>query len=126
MYYYWYRVPVAKRRHELLTMEDATIHREALAEYSPILIDQLVALTASGSVLSYSIYTIWPDTVEKFGTTDLVYTIPLVVLGVMRYLYLVYNRDMGGSPSDILLSERFMMIVVFVWIFLVVSIFYIF
>jgi 4-hydroxybenzoate polyprenyltransferase len=115
-----------KRRHELVTLDDASLHRESLAEYSPILIDQLVGISASGAVLSYSIYTIWPDTVEKFGSANLVYTIPLVLLGVMRYLYLVYSKEKGGSPSEMLLSERFILIDVFIWILLVVAIFYIF
>jgi hypothetical protein len=115
-----------KRRHELTTMGDAARHREALAEYSPELINQLVGITAAGAVLSYSIYTIWPDTVAKFGTTNLVYTIPLVLIGVMRYLYLVYSKDKGGSPSDLLLSEKFILIDVFLWILLVIAIFYFF
>jgi 4-hydroxybenzoate polyprenyltransferase len=115
-----------KRRYELVNIEDPGRHREALAEYSPMLIDQLVGITAAGAILSYSIYTIWPDTVEKFGTTDLVYTIPLVLLGVMRYLYLVYSKDKGESPSEMLLSERFILITVFLWVLLVVAIFYVF
>jgi 4-hydroxybenzoate polyprenyltransferase len=115
-----------KRRHELVNLSEASRHRETLAEYSPTLIDQLVGITASGAVLSYSIYTIWPDTVEKFGTTHLVYTIPLVLLGVMRYLYLVYSKDKGESPSEMLLSEKFLLIDVFAWILLVVAIFYLF
>ena len=115
-----------KRRHELAHMSDATQHREALADYSPMLIDQLVAITAAGAILSYSIYTIWPDTVDKFGTTDLVYTIPLVLLGVMRYLYLVYSRNQGENPSETLLTEPFILTTVFAWILLVVAIFYVF
>lgn len=115
-----------KRRHELVTLDEARRHREALAEYNPVLIDQLVGISAGGAVLSYSIYTIWPDTVANFGTSSLVYTIPLVLLGVMRYLYLVYSQEKGGSPTDILLSEKFMLVVVFLWALLVVAIFYIF
>jgi 4-hydroxybenzoate polyprenyltransferase len=115
-----------KRRHELTTLGEASRHREALAEYSSVLIDQLVAITAAGAVLSYSIYTIWPDTVKKFQTEHLVYTIPLVLIGVMRYLYLVYNKEKGGSPTDMLLSEKFILIDVFLWILLVVAIFYVF
>ncbi len=115
-----------KRRHELTTLGEASRHRESLAEYSSALIDQLVGITAAGAVLSYSIYTIWPDTVAKFGTTALVYTIPLVLIGVMRYLYLVYNKEKGGSPTDMLLSEKFILIDVFLWIVLVVAIFHIF
>jgi len=115
-----------KRRYELAHIPDPSGHREALAEYSPMLIDQLVAITASGAVLSYSIYTIWPDTVQKFGTTNLVYTIPLVLIGVMRYLYLAYSKDQGESPSEVLLTEKFILATVFAWVLLVVAIFYVF
>jgi 4-hydroxybenzoate polyprenyltransferase len=115
-----------KRRYELANLAEASLHRETLAEYSPTLIDQLVGISAAGAVLSYSIYTIWPDTVEKFGTSGLVYTIPLVLLGVMRYLYLVYSKDKGESPSEMLLSEKFLLIDVFAWILLVVAIVYVF
>ncbi len=111
-----------KRRHELVTMEDAVNHRESLQEYSPALLDQLVGISASGSVLSYSIYTIWPETVEKFGTTNLVYTVPLVLIGIMRYLYLVYKKEKGGSPSDLLLHEKFLLVDVLAWIVLVIVI----
>ena len=113
-----------KRRHELLSLEGdlAANHRESLSEYSPEFLDRLVGLTATGSVISYSIYTIWPDTVAKFGTHSLVYTVPLVVLGVMRYLHLVYTMEKGGNPSELLLHERFLLTVVLAWIALVVVI----
>jgi len=111
-----------KRRHELITLRNAYAHRRSLQEYSPPLLDQLVGITAGGSVLAYSIYTIWPDTVEKFGTTNLVYTVPVVLLGVMRYLYLVYKKQKGGSPSELLLHEKFLLITVLVWIVLVIVI----
>jgi 4-hydroxybenzoate polyprenyltransferase len=115
-----------KRRHELLTMDAAGAHRAVLEEYSPALLDQLVSITAGGSVIAYAIYTIWPDTVDKFGTTNLVYTVPLVLIGVMRYLYLVYNKQKGGSPSDLLLQEKFILITVLAWIVLVVAILWFF
>ena len=111
-----------KRRHELVYIEDAANHRESLQEYSPALLDQLVGISASGSVLAYSIYTIWPETVEKFGTTNLVYTVPLVLIGIMRYLYLVYKKEKGGSPSDLLLHEKFLLVDVLAWIVLVIVI----
>ncbi|HEX5131369.1 MAG TPA: decaprenyl-phosphate phosphoribosyltransferase [Candidatus Krumholzibacteria bacterium] len=111
-----------KRRHELLSMENPGEHRETLDEYSPALLDQLVSITAGGSVLAYALYTIWPETVDKFGTTNLVYTVPLVLIGVMRYLYLVYNKQKGGSPSDLLLHERFLLVDVLAWIVLVIAI----
>jgi 4-hydroxybenzoate polyprenyltransferase len=111
-----------KRRHELVTLRNAHDHRISLAEYSPALLDQLVGITAGGSLLAYALYTIWPDTVEKFGTTNLVYTLPLVLLGVMRYLYLVYNKQKGGSPSDLLLHEKFLLITVLAWVLVVIAI----
>lgn len=111
-----------KRRHELVTMVDPTNHRESLLEYSPALLDQLVSMTAGGSVISYAIYTIWPETVERFGSNNLVYTVPLVLIGVMRYLYLVYNKDKGGNPSEILLHEKFMLITVLAWVALVIAV----
>jgi nitrate reductase NapE component len=51
-----------------------------------------------------------------------VYTVPLVLIGVMRYLYLVYNKQKGGSPSDLLLHEKFLFVVVVIWIALVIAI----
>ena len=110
-----------KRRHELVTLSNAHRHRRSLRDYSPALLDQLVGITAGGSVLAYAIYTIWPDTVDKFGSTDLVYTVPLVLLGVMRYLYLVYTQQKGGSPSELLLHEKFLLFTVLVWGALVIA-----
>jgi 4-hydroxybenzoate polyprenyltransferase len=111
-----------KRRYELIFLENASDHRASLQDYSPILLDQLVGITAGGSVLAYAIYTIWPETVEKFGTTHLVYTVPLVLIGVFRYLYLVYNKQKGGSPSDLLLREKFLLADVSAWVVLVIAI----
>lgn len=111
-----------KRRHELLLVTQAGEHRAVLQDYSPALLDQLVGMTAGGSVLAYAIYTIWPDTVGKFHTTNLVYTVPLVLIGVMRYLFLVYNREKGGNPSDVLLREKFILITVLAWIAVVIAI----
>jgi hypothetical protein len=58
---------------------------------------------------------VWPKTVEKFGTSNLVYTIPFVVFGIMRYLYLVYTKEKGGDPSGVLLLEKAILIDVFLW-----------
>jgi 4-hydroxybenzoate polyprenyltransferase len=107
---------ICKRRNEMCVLEEnASNHRDSLKEYSVHLLDQLVGLAATATIVSYSIYTVWPATVEKFGTNRLVYTIPFVVFGIMRYLYLVYNRQVGGDPSGVLLTERSIMIDVFLW-----------
>ncbi|MCX5752070.1 MAG: decaprenyl-phosphate phosphoribosyltransferase [Candidatus Krumholzibacteria bacterium] len=104
-----------KRRNEIVFLEEAQAHRTALKDYSVLLLDQLVGLSATTALVSYSIYTVWPSTVEKFGTSNLVYTIPFVVFGIMRYLYIVYRRNEGGDPSGILLTEKSILAAVFLW-----------
>jgi 4-hydroxybenzoate polyprenyltransferase len=106
---------ICKRRNEFGFAENAVAHRVVLREYSSRLLDQLVGLSATATIISYSVYTVWPATVSKFGTTRLVYTIPFVVFGIMRYLYLVYNRNEGGDPSGVLLTEKAIVIDVFLW-----------
>lgn len=104
-----------KRRNEISVLESAINHRNSLKEYSRHLLDQLVGLSATAALISYSIYTVWPGTVEKFGTSNLVYTIPFVVFGIMRYLYLVYSKNEGGDPSGVLIMEKSILIDVFLW-----------
>lgn len=106
---------ICKRRNEFCNLESAGKHRHSLREYSALLLDQLVSLSATATLISYSIYTVWPSTVDKFGTRNLVYTIPFVAFGIMRYLYLVYNRHEGGDPSGVLLTEKAIIIDVFLW-----------
>lgn len=107
---------VCKRRNEYFVLENAGSHRVVLKQYSGHLLDQLVGLTATATLISYSIYTVWPRTVEEYGTRNLVFTIPFVVFGIMRYLYLVYNRMKGGDPSGVLLTEKQIMVDVFLWV----------
>ncbi len=113
---------ICKRRNEITNLVSAVDHRISLKDYSVTLLDQLVSLSATASIISYSIYTVWPSTVLKFGTKDLVYTIPFVVFGIMRYLYLVYSRNEGGDPSGVLLTEKAIIIDVFLWFAAVVYI----
>ena len=109
-----------KRRNEIEFLSEAPAHRHSLTYYSVRLLDQLVGLSATAAVVSYSIYTIWPATVEKFGTANLVYTIPFVVFGIMRYLYIVYSKSEGGDPSGVLLTEKSILITVFLWFLTVI------
>lgn len=108
---------VCKRRHErVLLAERAEGHRRTLSEYPPELVDQLIPVVTAATVISYTIYTINPATVEKFGTERLVFTVPFVVYGVFRYLYLVYRRQQGGSPSEVLLTDLPTLVNVVLWI----------
>jgi 4-hydroxybenzoate polyprenyltransferase len=97
---------LCKRRHEKVTLEDAAAqHRAALEHYDQRLLDQLIGIISGATIVCYAIYTLWPDTVHKFGTTNLAFTIPLVIFGIFRYLDLVYRHDGGGRPEKILLTD---------------------
>jgi len=110
---------LCKRRHEFLSLKEAAAHRSTLAAYSEELLNQLINMTATATLIAYSIYTIWPDTVSRFGTDGLLYTIPIVVIGVTRYMFLVYRRNLGGDPSEILLTEKSLWVTVLAWFVLV-------
>jgi hypothetical protein len=96
-----------KRRHELVSLGDgAAAHRGILAEYSTPFIDKMVSALASMTVMSYALYTIDPGVISRLGTDGLLLTLPLVLFGIFRYLYLVHQRQKGGSPTEIVLRDR--------------------
>ncbi|HLQ67306.1 MAG TPA: decaprenyl-phosphate phosphoribosyltransferase [Candidatus Limnocylindrales bacterium] len=107
---------IGKRRHELAMLEgDAARHRVALGRYTLRLLDQLVSVVTSATVLAYSIYTIAPETVAKFHGRPLFVTIPFVLYGIFRYLYLMYAEEKGGNPTELLLTDRATLINVLLW-----------
>jgi 4-hydroxybenzoate polyprenyltransferase len=107
----------SKRRHEL-TMLEATAdnHRAVLQHYSPYFLDQMIGIVTASTVMSYILYTISQDTVEKFGTKNLIYTVPFVLYGIFRYLYLVHKRDEGGDPTRLALTDRPLLVNTILWI----------
>jgi len=116
---------MSKRRAELITLaEDARGHRRSLAEYSPYLLDQMIGVVTASTLLAYSFYTIDPETVQKFGTDHLLWTVPFPLYGIFRYLYLVHQREGGGNPSETLLNDRPILLCVALWGIMVVLILY--
>ena len=114
-----------KRRHELtLLAGEAGSHRPTLHDYSERFLDMLIGIVTAGALLSYTIYTVAPDTVEKFHTTQLVYSVPFVVYGIFRYLFLVFERKVGGAPSEILLTDPPLLLTILGWAGLVVWVVY--
>ena len=119
-------VALAKRRHELLFLEGGgEAHRAVLDRYSEALLDQMMAVATSSTVIAYCLYTIAPETVAKFGTHNLMLTVPFVLYGVYRYLYLVYRREMGGAPEKVLLTDVPLIIDVVLWMASVVAVLYV-
>ncbi|MBN1557251.1 MAG: decaprenyl-phosphate phosphoribosyltransferase [Lentisphaerae bacterium] len=97
---------LCKRRHEKVVLADAAERsRPALQGYDAQLLDQLIVMAGGATLVSYAIYTLWPQTVAKFGTHGLGFTVPFVVFGLFRYLDLVYRHDKGDRPERILLSD---------------------
>jgi 4-hydroxybenzoate polyprenyltransferase len=116
---------LAKRRHELTSLsESAPGHRKILAEYSPYLLDQMISVVTASCVTAYAVYTTAPDTREKFQTDRLAFTLPFVLYGIFRYLYLVHQKEQGGSPSDVLLTDRPLLLAVGLWAVAIVIIVY--
>jgi 4-hydroxybenzoate polyprenyltransferase len=116
---------LAKRRHEIVLLADgATNHRPILREYSAYLLDQMIAVVTASTLIAYIFYTISPETQEKFGTPWLGLTIPFPLYGIFRYLYLVHRREGGGSPSDLLLTDRPLLACVALWALAVAVIIY--
>jgi 4-hydroxybenzoate polyprenyltransferase len=107
---------LSKRRHELVLLADsATEHRRILQEYSPYLLDQMIGVVTASTLVAYMFYTISPETQEKFGTSLLGLTIPFPIYGIFRYLYLVHQKEGGGSPAEMLLNDRSLLICVALW-----------
>ena len=98
---------LCKRRHEKRLMEETRLFdlRPSLNDSDQRLFDQLIAIMAGAVIIAYAIYTQWPDTVAKFQTTHLSFTIPFVIFGMFRYLDLVYRQAKGDQPEYILLSD---------------------
>jgi 4-hydroxybenzoate polyprenyltransferase len=116
---------LSKRRHELVLLsEDATKHRTNLAEYSPYLLDQMIGVVTASCVLAYTLYTVSEETVAKFHTDKLSFTVPFVIFGIFRYLYLIHQKNEGGSPSIHLYSDKPLLVSIILWVVACVGIIY--
>jgi 4-hydroxybenzoate polyprenyltransferase len=116
---------LSKRRHELVLLADgATDHRRILVEYSPYLLDQMIGVVTSSTLLAYTVYATSADTAERLGTTKLGLTIPFVLYGIFRYLYLVHQKRGGGSPAAMLLTDRPLLGCVALWAASVIALLY--
>jgi len=116
---------LSKRRHEIVLLAgNATEHRKILEEYSPYLLDQMISVVTASTLISYAFYTIDAETIGKFGTSLLGLTIPFPLYGIFRYLYLIHQKEQGGSPSDLLMNDRPLLACVALWVATIVLIVY--
>jgi len=116
---------LSKRRHELVLLADgATDHRPILEEYSPYLLDQMIGVVTSSTLIAYAVYATSADTAARLGTGKLGLTIPFVLYGIFRYLYLVHQKRGGGSPAAMLLTDRPLLACVALWAASVIALLY--
>ena len=96
----------AKRRAELNVLAGrGGSHRKVLDDYDPVLLDKLIGICAAGAIVNYSLYTVSAETVAMHGTTNLIYSVPFVMYGIFRYLFLLHRRGGGGDPAAALLRD---------------------
>ena len=112
---------LAKRRAELKALADGGSHRRVLDDYSPELLDQLISICSAGVIVSYSLYTVSAETVAMHGTGDLIYSVPFVIYGMFRYLYLLHRRAGGGDTAIELARDPHLLATVGGWLFSVVA-----
>lgn len=116
---------LAKRRNELVLLErGAGSHRRILDEYTLGLLDQLITIVSAAAIMAYSLYTFSAENLPP--NHAMMATIPVVIYGIFRYLYLVYVKNQGGSPEEMLLSDRPLAAAAFGWIALSILILYVF
>lgn len=108
---------LSKRRHELTLLDkNAEKHRKVLAQYSTYLLDQMISVVTASTVMAYALYTLSQQTIDKFNTTKLVFTVPFVIYGIFRYLYLVHIEHRGGNPEMMLISDFPLLTAIILWI----------
>jgi 4-hydroxybenzoate polyprenyltransferase len=108
---------LGKRRSELVLLGgDAGNHRVVLGHYTLPMVDQAISVVLGATVLAYALYTVAPDTVAKVGSEGLLATVPIVLYGLFRYLYLLHRHELGGSPTRALLTDRPLLVCVLIWL----------
>ncbi len=118
-------IAASKRRQEFITLDsDAKDHRLSLTDYSPRLIDQILVIVTACTLIAYTLYTLSPMTYIKFGGYGLVFTIPFVLYGIMRYFYLIHKGEMVDSPEIVFIRDKPLIIDIVLWVVSVTLVIY--
>lgn len=118
-------IAFGKRRHELALLDNAApTHRRSLGDYSISFIDNIMAICAGAAIITYSLYTRADETVARIGSHWMLITIPFVIYGVFRYLFLIHVRGAGGDPVQILFRDRPTLLNLILWAAAVIAVIY--
>jgi 4-hydroxybenzoate polyprenyltransferase len=107
-----------KRKHEVLLLgAGAASHRQVLDDYSPALVDEMLAVITASTLMSYGLYTFTADNLPKCLRVNhlMMLTIPFVLYGIFRYLYLVFQKNEGSSPEEVLIRDKPLLVCVILW-----------
>jgi 4-hydroxybenzoate polyprenyltransferase len=116
---------VAKRRQELVMLAgDSVRHRRVLDQYSLGWLDQVGTVVSAATIVAYALYTVAPETQSRFGTDRLIYTLPFVIYGMLRYLHLIQQGDRTGNPTSALLTDKPLLFCLLAWILVCAAIIY--
>lgn len=108
---------LGKRRHEVITLnQDASGHRPVLENYNVGLLDQLLQIVSTSTLIFYCLYSVRGNPAVGIQAEKMMFTIPLVTYGIFRYLYLIYGKAGGGSPTTLLLTDRPLLACVVIWL----------
>lgn len=120
-------ISIGKRRHELVLLEQgAGEHRRILAEYSVPMLDQMMSIVTASIIMTYSMTTFSAPAVPREPYPALMITIPFVVYGIFRYIYLIYQRDGGGSPDEMVVKDMPLALDIILWALTVLLIMFLF
>jgi 4-hydroxybenzoate polyprenyltransferase len=115
----------AKRRQEIVLMGVAAKeHRSILRQYTVPLLDQLIGIVTAATIVSYAIYTLTPEVTQRLGSRYMILTLPFVLYGIFRYLYLVHVLEKGGSPTRDLLTDTPLLLSIGLWTLTSVALIY--
>jgi len=117
----------AKRRGEIALFPGPSgrLSRPVLRQYSVQLLDQFLVICATASIMSYALFTLSDYAFERFGTHNLFFTIPFVVFGVLRYFYLIHFSDYYENPTEVLFTDKALIVDIFLWVVCVIFIIYV-
>ncbi|OHD14699.1 MAG: hypothetical protein A2086_06445 [Spirochaetes bacterium GWD1_27_9] len=114
-----------KRRHEILLIDkDPHTHRPVLGHYNVQLLDYMMIISVTLTIITYALYSIDVEVIKKFGTNKLIYSVPLVIFGVFRYMYIIFKKGGGGDPADIVARDKYIIIDVILYVLVIVGILY--
>jgi len=114
-----------KRRGEILLENNNTQNtRFVLKLYSIKFLDYIIMSSVTLTIISYALYTIDSEVIKRLGTDKLIYTVPLVIYGIFRYLYVIYKSDSNEDPTEVVLKDKSIISAVLLWILLVIGLIY--